>query len=149
MTPAGGAPAARDLTGRPDVEALVSAFYGRAFADPLIGPVFTDVAKMDLAAHMPVMCDFWESVLFAAGLYRRNALHPHLALHRLAPLGPAHFDRWLALWTTTVDALYRGEKAELAKTQAQRIAGSLLRRLNSGDASEFVTIRRRGGAPQG
>lgn len=150
MTPAGGGRAARDLAGRSDVEALVTAFYRQAFADPLIGPVFTDVAKMDLAAHLPVMCDFWESALFAAGLYRRNALRPHVALHRLAPLGPGHFARWLELWTGTVDSLYRGPKADLAKTQAQRIAGSLLRRLNGGDASEFVTIRRRlpGPAPE-
>lgn len=57
--------AGRDLADRRDVERLVTAFYLRAFADPLIGPVFTEVARMDLDAHMPVMCDFWESVLFA------------------------------------------------------------------------------------
>ncbi|MDX2819433.1 group III truncated hemoglobin [Streptomyces sp. PA03-5A] len=135
----------RDLADRADVERLVTAFYRRAFADPLIGPVFTEVARMDLDAHLPVMCDFWESVLFAAGRYRRNALAPHLALHRMAPLGPAHFARWLALWTLTVDALFHGEKAELAKRQAGRIAGSLQRRLAGRDASEYVTIRRHEG----
>ena len=69
-----------DLQDREDVVVLVSAFYTRAFADPLIGPIFTDVAHMDLAAHMPVMCDFWETVLFQAGLYQRDALALHLAL---------------------------------------------------------------------
>ncbi|MGW3248577.1 group III truncated hemoglobin [Streptomyces sp. NPDC001070] len=145
---AGQGATGRDLAGRADVEQLVTAFYRRAFADPLIGPVFTEVARMDLAAHLPVMCDFWESVLFAAGRYRRNALAPHLVLHRKAPLRPDHFARWLALWRLTVDGLFRGEKAELAKRQAERIAGSLQRRLGGGQASEYVTIRRRpGGEP--
>jgi Truncated hemoglobins len=67
---------------------LVTDFYGRASADELLGPVFVDVARMDLTAHLPVMCDFWETVLFRAGRYRGNALHPHLgaslAEHRRA-----------------------------------------------------------------
>jgi truncated hemoglobin YjbI len=61
------------LVDREDVERLVRTFYTRAFDDPLLGPVFLDVAHLDLEAHLPVMCDFWETVLFRAGLYRRNA----------------------------------------------------------------------------
>jgi hemoglobin len=63
-----------DLRDRADIGDLVGEFYRRAFADPLIGPIFTDVAKMDLDHHLPIICDFWETVLFNAGLYRRNAL---------------------------------------------------------------------------
>ncbi|MEU5376314.1 group III truncated hemoglobin [Streptomyces sp. NPDC005968] len=133
----------RDLSGRTDVEDLVRGFYRAAFADPLIGAVFTDVARMDLEAHMPVMCDFWESVLFRAGKYHGNALQPHLALNRSVALEQQHFARWLGTWQATVDSLFLGEKAELAKTQAVRIGGSLLRRLHDGDASEYVTVRRR------
>ncbi|MET8637218.1 group III truncated hemoglobin [Streptomyces sp. NPDC004074] len=136
-------PSLPDLSGRTDVEDLVRGFYRAAFADPLIGPVFTDVAQMDLEAHMPVMCDFWESVLFRAGTYHGNALQPHMALNRSIALEQEHFARWLGIWRATVDSLFLGEKAELAKTQAVRIAGSLLRRLHGGDAREYVTIRRR------
>ncbi|MCF3131105.1 group III truncated hemoglobin [Streptomyces olivochromogenes] len=132
-----------DIRGREDVERLVAQFYGAAFADPLLGPVFIDIARMDLAEHLPVMCDFWETVLFRAGLYRRNAFTVHAELHSQASLGGAHFARWLALWTQTVDLLHSGEKAELAKEQARRIAWSLDKRLNGGSGSEFVTIHRR------
>ncbi|GGX95550.1 group III truncated hemoglobin [Streptomyces fructofermentans] len=132
-----------DLADRDDVSLLVTEFYRRAFADPLIGPLFTDIAHMDLPAHLPVMCDFWETVLFRAGLYRRNALQVHVQLHRLAPLEAQHFSRWLSLWSGTVDDLFTGEKAELAKRQAERIAGSLLRRVNGTDSSELITIQRR------
>lgn len=129
-----------DLTSRDDVERLVVEFYRRAFADPLIGPIFTDIAEMDLGAHLPIMCDFWETVLFRAGVYRRNALQVHRDLHALTPLLPEHFERWLRVWDGTVDDLFAGEKAELAKVQANRIAGSIGRRLAGSSGSGFETI---------
>ncbi|MGH3936859.1 MAG: group III truncated hemoglobin [Pseudonocardiaceae bacterium] len=59
----------------------MNAFYRRAFADVLLGPIFVDVAKVDMSVHLPVMCDFWETVLLRAGRYHRNALRPHLDLN--------------------------------------------------------------------
>ncbi|MFD1152345.1 group III truncated hemoglobin [Saccharothrix hoggarensis] len=132
----------RDLADRDDVVGLVTEFYRRAFADDLLGPVFRDVARMDLAEHLPVMADFWETVLFRTGAYRRNALRVHLALNERAPLTTTHFTRWWDLWRVTVDDLFAGVKAELAKAQAERIGASILRRLRDEDASELVTIRR-------
>jgi hemoglobin len=70
------------------------------------------------------MCDFWETVLLRVGLYHRNALRPHSRLNEQVRLTPAHFERWLSLWTRTVDERHQGKKAELAKTQAARIAGN-------------------------
>lgn len=68
-------------------------------------------------------------------------LRPHVVLDAQVTLTPAHFARWLALWTATVDERHAGEKAELAKAQAIRIAGSISRRLRGQPATEFVTIR--------
>lgn len=134
----------RDLEDRNDVSALVEEFYRRAFRDPLIGYIFTDVARMDLAHHLPIMCDFWETVLFRTGGYRRNALQVHLALNNRSPLTEQHFARWLELWTATVDDMFAGEKADLARVQATRIAGSMHRRMQGRSASQFETIRTRG-----
>ena len=122
-------PSPRDLRNRTDVEVLVRTFYERAFDDPLLGPVFIDVAELDLDAHLPVMCDFWETMLFRAGLYRRNAFEVHARLHTKAPLSAAHFRRWLALWVSTTDDLFTGPRAQTAKIQAGRIAWAISRRL--------------------
>lgn len=138
-----------DLRDRDDVYRLVSEFYRRAFADELLGPIFTDIAQMNLDHHLPIICDFWETVLFRAGLYRRNALAIHMSLNARAPLGAEHFDRWLALWSQTVDEHFAGEKAELAKVQAGRIAGSIHRRLQGRSGSEFESIGTREGASPG
>jgi hemoglobin len=118
-----------DIEDRAAIADLLTDFYGRAFRDELLGPVFVDVARMNLADHLPVMCDFWQTVLFRSGDYRRNAFHPHQRLHVRASLTPGHFERWLQLWRAAVDDRHVGPKAELAKLQASRIAGSMCRRI--------------------
>lgn len=120
-----------EMKDRQDVETVVLAFYRAAFEDDLIGHIFTEVAKLDLERHLPIMCDFWETVVFGAGLYHRNALQVHFALNAQHPLLPEHFDRWLELWVTTVDAHFSGEAAERAKLQATRIAGAMSRRMSA------------------
>ena len=40
-----------------------------------------------------------------------------------------HFERWLALWAGTVDELFAGDRAELAKTHAVRVARAFHGRL--------------------
>lgn len=132
-----------DLASRADIARLVDAFYRRAFADPLIGPIFTEVAQVDLSRHLPVFTDFWDTVLFRAGTYRRNALQVHLALHARMPLQAEFFERWLEIWMSNVDEHFAGEIAERAKLQASRIAGSMHRRVQGRSGSEFETLRRR------
>lgn len=119
----------RDIETRDDISALLRDFYGRAFLDPLLGPVFVGIARMNLAEHLPVMCDFWQTALFHTGGYRRNAFVPHQLLHQKANLTPQHFGRWLALWRAALHERHWGQKADLADLHATRIAGSMCRRI--------------------
>jgi hemoglobin len=123
--------AQRDIETRADCEQLVRTFYGRALEDPLIGWLFTDVARLDLEAHVPVIASFWETILLGARSYAGGAFAPHAALHMRAPLRAAHFERWLVLWRTTVDELFTGERAELAKAHANRVAHAFHGRLQT------------------
>jgi len=131
-----------DIETRADIAIVVRDFYTRAFADPLLGEIFVDIARMDLDAHLPVMCDFWETVLFRVGKYHSNAFHVHVALDRLVHLEPRHFDRWLQLWRETVDSRHRGPRAERAKLQGSRIARSMSRRLNRAPHTRPMTTER-------
>ncbi|MBX5443181.1 MAG: group III truncated hemoglobin [Solirubrobacteraceae bacterium] len=119
----------RDIESREDCERLVRAFYGRAMTDPHIGYLFTDVAKLDLEAHVPVITSFWETILLGARSYAGGAFAPHARLHLKSPMSPGHFDRWVVLWCATVDELFAGERAELAKAHARRVARAFSRRL--------------------
>src|SRR3982751_3200089 len=119
-----------DIASRDDCERLVRAFYGRALEDPIIGFIFVDVAKLDLEAHVPRITSFWETILLGARSYGDGAFRPHAVIHAKSPLREGHFDRWLFLWRETVDELFAGPRAELAKTHAERVAGAFHARLH-------------------
>lgn len=118
-----------DIATREDCERLVRAFYGRALTDPQIGFLFTDVAHLDLEAHVPEITDFWETILLGNPVYGGGAFAPHARLHAKVPLRSGHFARWLTLWRASVDELFAGPTAEVAKTHATRVAGAFERRL--------------------
>jgi len=128
----------QDIASRADCERLVRAFYGRALTDPIIGFLFTDVAKLDLEAHVPRITNFWETILLDAHSYGGGAFRPHLELNSKAPLQRGHFERWLYLWGLTVDELFSGPHAELAKAHAERVARAFYARLQSFDGQEDV-----------
>jgi hemoglobin len=140
---------AHDIETRDDCERLVRAFYGRAFEDPIIGFLFTDVAQLDLEAHVPRITSFWETILLGAQSYGGGAFRPHAALHMNAPLRRAHFDQWVNLWSSTVDELFAGERAELAKAHARRVARAFHQRVQaipSADPADGLVVTVRGGS---
>ncbi len=120
-----------DIERRSDCERLVRAFYERALADPVIGWIFVDVAKLDVEAHVPRIASFWETILLGARSYSGGAFRPHAALNAKVPLRAGHFERWLWLWRGTVDQLFAGERAELAKAHAERVAQAFQARLRA------------------
>ncbi len=139
-----------DIQDRADCERLVRAFYGRALADPVIGFIFVDVARLDLEEHVPRIASFWETILLGAQSYGGGAFRPHAELNMKVRLRAGHFERWLWLWRTTVDELFAGERAELAKAHAERVARAFAARLqmmgpaSAADESSVLTISRHG-----
>jgi len=134
-----------DITDRADCERLVRAFYGRALTDPIIGFIFTDVARLDLEAHVPRIASFWETVLLGARSYSGGAFRPHAELNERVRLRAGHFQRWLALWSETVDELFEGERAELAKAHAQRVAQAFYARLRELEQADSAPVTAAGG----
>ncbi|WP_406289621.1 group III truncated hemoglobin [Embleya sp. NBC_00896] len=124
-----------DIATRADIEGILRRFYGAAFADPVIGAYFTEIAGTDLDAHIPQITDFWERALLRGAEYRGDPLAVHRALHQTRPLTARHFGRWVQLWHATVDGRHAGPVADRAKAQGERIAQAMLRRLAGPDAS--------------
>jgi hemoglobin len=139
-----------DIEDRADCERLVRTFYGRALTDPVIGFIFVDVARLDLEEHVPRITSFWETILLGAQSYGGGAFRPHAVLNMKVRLRAGHFERWLWLWRTTVDELFVGERAELAKTHADRVARAFHARLQlmeaapAADGWPALTISRHG-----
>lgn len=105
-----------DINTRTDIEKLVNDFYGKVQNDQLLGPVFSHV---DWPHHLPIMYNFWSSILLGDQSYRGNPLQKHLPL----PIEGKHFDQWLKLFTETVNENFAGDKAEEVKIRAESIAG--------------------------
>ena len=112
----------KDIETREDLLLLMTRFYEKLLRDDSISYLFTDIAKIDLEHHLPVLVDFWDSVLFQSDTYRKNAMQPHMDLHQKSPLQKHPFATWLRYFKETVDELFEGEKAFMAKERATSIA---------------------------
>ena len=112
----------KDIEDRNDIILLVDSFYKKVLLDKRINYFFTEVAQLDFEKHMPKMYDFWESTLLHSAAYVGNTLRVHKELNEKSSLQKEHFDAWIALFKETIDELFAGTTAELAKQRAQSIA---------------------------
>ena len=108
-----------DIT-EPAIAVLVARFYEKARRDPLIGTVFEHAVE-DWDEHLRTLNAFWSSVMLTSGHYKGNPMAAHLKL----PIEPPFFERWLALWRETADALFEPDPAAQFAEKAARIAESL------------------------
>lgn len=122
----------KDIESRDDIELLVKNFYEKVKIDPVIGNIFTDIARVNWEKHLPVMFDFWENTIFYTGSYSGNPMKSHQNLNRLFPLTKEHFSRWNQLFASTIDELFEGDKAVLAKQRAISISTVMQLKLFNG-----------------
>lgn len=112
----------KDIASREDLLILMKSFYEKLLGDSTISYLFTDIARINLEHHLPVLVDFWDSILFQSDTYRKNALQPHLDLHRSSPLTRHHFETWLRYFKESVDEQFAGDNAFIIKERATSIA---------------------------
>ena len=130
-----------DIETRADIDVLLNRFYVRALKDETIGYIF-ELAKLDLERHLPIIGDFWETLLFGTGNYQkhgRNPLQIHGELNLKTALLPAHYRRWLEIFRATVDENFSGERADFAKMRAEAIANRMLNYVSGVPAIERPT----------
>jgi hemoglobin len=99
------------------IRAVVVEFYRRARHDDRIGPVF-DAHVEDWDVHLARMVDFWSAALLRSGRYSGNPLQKHRAIPGLTL---EHFDRWVALFETTVQELCSESEAAAFVFRAHRM----------------------------
>ena len=120
-----------DINDRNDLILLVNTFYKKVEENSTIGPIFTEVAKVDWSKHLPKMYDFWESVLFGKAIYKGNPMLPHLDLKYKTKMEMEQFDTWKSIFFKTVDDLFEGENADMIKMKAKSIADLMHFKLSS------------------
>ena len=112
----------KDIETRQDIEKFIRSFYEKVIQDETIGIIFTEIVPMKWEHHIPLIVDFWESILLDNPVYTKNAMEIHYVLNKKIPLQRQHFDQWILLFCATVDNLFEGKIAALAKTRAKSIA---------------------------
>jgi hemoglobin len=100
-----------DIKTKTDIELIINTFYEKLLQNPEMKVVFEGI---DFKNHVPQIVHFWSFVLLDEEGYKTNVFEKHLHL----PIKLPQFDIWLDTFTKTVDELFTGEKAELAKQRA-------------------------------
>lgn len=112
-----------DIETSRDLYQLVDSFYKQGKKDEILGPIFHQFVH-DWESHIQKVAAFWEVTLFSSGAYKGNpmALHQKVDETLNHGLEQVHFDRWVELWNQTIDSMFSGSKAEMAKQRARNIA---------------------------
>ncbi len=120
----------RDIENEQDIKLFLDAFYEKVKVDDTIAYLFNDVANLDWDAHMPKIYGFWEGILLGKPGFNGDMMGMHIRLHQKEKLTTEHFDRWIALFTETVNEMYAGIKADEAINRANMIRRTIEYNIN-------------------
>ncbi len=112
----------KDIENKDDLYLLVDEFYKKLLNDPEISYIFTDIVKIKLEEHLPILVTFWSQSLFNTGGYFNNLTQIHLDISKKEYLTPELYKIWLNHFNTTVNELFKGQNADKIITQALSIA---------------------------
>lgn len=110
--------AKNDIATLVDIQLLVDTFYDKIQKDDILGPIFNERMGNRWPEHLEKMYRFWQTILLEVHTYSGSPFPPHKQL----PVGKEHFERWMGIFTTTVDSLFTGPLADEAKLRAKNMA---------------------------
>ena len=108
----------KDITSLDDIKLLVDSFYSKVQKDEKIGAIFNEKIGDRWAEHLEKMYRFWQTVLLEEHSYSGSPFPPH----RQLPVDKEHFNQWVAIFTETVDSLFKGPIADEAKLRGEKMA---------------------------
>jgi hemoglobin len=68
------------------------------------------------------MVKFWENAIFYTGSYTGNPMDSHKKIHHMFTFSETDFERWLLIFNSSVDELFKGVNALLIKQKAHSIS---------------------------
>ena len=120
----------KDIETQDDLYFLVDHFYQKLLSDSSISYLFTEVVKIKLEEHLPILVTFWSQAIFDTGGYFNNLTKIHLDINEKEKLTPELFTIWLNHFNATVDENFIGNNAEKIKTQALSLATVMQIKIN-------------------
>ena len=108
----------KDISTLEDIKTLVDAVYEKVRRDELVSPIFNERIQNSRPQHLEKMYSFWQTVLLNEQTYSGSPFPPHAQL----PINHSHFEKWIELFISTIDELYKGDKSTEAKWRAGKMA---------------------------
>ena len=113
------------IESRQEISILVNTFYTKIRNNETLGPIFNNRIPADKwPEHIDKLTDFWETNLFGIAKFKGSPTRKHIevdeSLHNT--IDQSHFAKWLKIWLETIDELYEGDIAFIAKNAARKMA---------------------------
>jgi len=121
----------REVT-KENLNKLVISFYTRVLKDDLVGPIFIDILGKNLKegkwpAHIELLTNFWASLALGENNYNSSPFAPHIEFKER--LSVKAFERWLKLFSETLNTIYHPQIADQFLAKSKTIAGNFMRNL--------------------
>ena len=116
----------KDISTLKDIQFLVDRFYEAVQQDPVLEPIFTARLSGRWEMHHRKLYRFWHTILLRRPDYFGDPVPVHFDMN----IDQHHFDRWLKIWTETVDTNFEGMIAERAKFRGKTMAEAFLAQIN-------------------
>ncbi len=111
-----------DVQNQEDLYLIVDQFYKKLLADPKISYIFTDVVKIKLEEHLPILVTFWSQAILGTGGYYNNLTQIHLDVNTKSYLSKELFDIWLIHFEAAINENFEGFNCERMKNMAHNLA---------------------------
>ena len=111
-----------DVQNQDDLYTIVDEFYKKLLADPKISYIFTDVVKIKLEEHLPILVTFWSQAILGTGGYFNNLTQIHLDVNMKSYLSKELFEIWLTHFEAAINENFEGFNCERMKNMAHNLS---------------------------
>jgi hemoglobin len=112
----------KDIQTAEEIHLVVDEFYKKLLADEKIRYIFTDVVKIKLEEHLPILVTFWSQAILGTGGYVNNLTQIHLDINAKSYLSKELFEIWLGHFEAAINENFEGFNCERMKNQAHNLS---------------------------
>lgn len=114
-----------DLDSADNITLMVDRFYEALLNDELMAPLFLEVAKVDLADHLPTISQYWQKMLLGDKTYKNNTMAKHRAINKSQAFTKEHYQTWLDHFSNTAERHFSGPYTDKALNIARNVVTNM------------------------
>lgn len=120
----------KDIETLEEIELFVKQFYKTLCELPEMDHLYNKVIQINWEHHIPIMVNFWGSLILREGKYKGDILAHHQKVMKVIPLTRELFRTWEECFIEVLDSLYEGQNCNKTKKRVVAMSKSLIQKLN-------------------